>query len=115
MDHLSTRLLARYALGEITDDAELTAFEEHLMECESCRRRAMAVDLIGTMPDGPEEGNEKPQLHIAANGGEVPTALCGGEASRNIISEMLLPGLDATLVCSDCLARLRAGTGGFVN
>jgi hypothetical protein len=97
-------LLARYALGEITDDAELADFEEHLLECEDCRKKAVAVDLIGTVP---REGSEQPPLHIAARTGETPVALCGDEGSRNIISEVLLPGLDTTVVCPRCLALLR--------
>jgi hypothetical protein len=108
MDHPSTRLLARYALGEITDEAELTAFEEHLLGCEECRRKAVAVDLIGTVP---LQGDEKPMLHIAGGPGETPIALCGVDGSRNVISEILLPGLDATVVCPSCLAVLQGGTG----
>jgi hypothetical protein len=107
MDHPSTRLLARYALGEITDDTELAAFEDHLLECEECRRKAVAVDLIGTVP---MEGDERPTLHIAGPG-EIPLALCGDDKSRNIISEVLLSGLDATVVCPRCLALLGSGTG----
>jgi hypothetical protein len=107
MDHPSTRLLARYALGEITDDAELDAFEEHLLSCEDCRRKAVAVDLIGTVP---VEGNDQLPLHIAAGSGEMPVALCGEDGSRNIISEILLPGLDASVVCPRCLALLRSGS-----
>ncbi|MGH9627367.1 MAG: zf-HC2 domain-containing protein [Bryobacteraceae bacterium] len=108
MDHPSTRLLARYALGEIADDAELAAFEEHLLGCEECRRKAVAVDLIGTVP---MQGDDRPALHIAARPSELPVALCGIDGSRNIISEMLLPGLDASVVCPRCLALLRGGTG----
>src|SRR5262245_34508402 len=108
MDHPSTRLLARYALGEITDEAELTAFEEHLLECDECRKKAVAVDLIGTVP---LQGDDKPVLHISAGSGEMPVALCGVDGSRNIISEVLLPGLDAHVVCPACLTVLKAGAG----
>jgi hypothetical protein len=101
MDHPDTRLLARYALGEITDDAELAEFEDHLLACEDCRRRALAVDLIGT-----SEGTAPLSLHIAANSGGVPTALCGDKESRNIISRDLLGGLDTGVVCPKCLALL---------
>ena len=108
MDHPSTRLFARYALGEITDDAELASFEDHLLGCESCRRKAVAVDLIGTAT---VEDGDAPPLHIAAAAGEMPVALCGQTGSRNILSEVLLPGLDASVVCSSCLAVLRSGVG----
>ncbi|HZT37391.1 MAG TPA: zf-HC2 domain-containing protein [Bryobacteraceae bacterium] len=103
MDHPDTRLLARYALGEITDDVELAAFEDHLLACEDCRRRAIAVDLIGT-----SEGNAPLSLHIAADSGGL-SALCGDTQSRNIISENLLGGLEASLVCPKCLALAKAG------
>jgi hypothetical protein len=107
--------LARYALGEITDDTELTAFEEHLLECEDCRKKAVAVDLIGTVR---KEDSDQPSLHIAARSGDMPVALCGDQGSRNIISEILLPGIDATIVCPRCLALLRddtSETGSRVN
>jgi len=106
MDHPTTRVLARYALGEITDETELAAFEEHLLECAECRRKAVAVDLIGTVP---MEDEDKLMLHIAAGREETPAALCGDDGSRNIISEMLLTGLDETVVCPKCLALLRSG------
>jgi hypothetical protein len=110
MDHPKTRDLARYALGEITDDAELALLEDHFVECEDCRRRAVAVDMIGTAP----EVDEKLLLHIAArNAAEM--AMCGQEGSRNLISEVLLPGLDASLVCPACLAALRRGSAHHVN
>lgn len=112
MDHPNTRTLARYALGEITDEAELDAFEEHLLECEQCRRRAVAVDLIGATQTDAGEGLS---LHIAAGGDEMPVALCGDKESRNIISEVLLPGLDPNVVCAKCLALLRSGAGQRVN
>ena len=113
MDHPDTRMLARYALGEITDEAELDDFEEHLMECESCRRRAVAVDLIGAAQG---ETAEQLLLHIAgATSAETPIALCGEKESRNIISEILLPGLNANVVCPKCLALLRCGAGQHVN
>ena len=108
MDHPSTRLLARYALGEITDEAELAAFENHLIGCDTCRRRAVAIDLIGTVP---LESNGKPSLHIAVASGEMQVALCGDAGSRNVISEPLLHGLDASVICPECLAAWRAGTG----
>jgi hypothetical protein len=104
MDHPSTRLLALYALGEIKNEAELTAFEEHLLECEDCRRKAVAVDLIGTVP---MDSDDKPSLHIAGAGADTPVALCGDKAARNIISEVLLPGLDTAVVCSKCFALSR--------
>jgi hypothetical protein len=103
MDHPDARLLARYALGEITDDAELAAFEDHLLACEDCRRRAIAVDLIGT-----SEASAPLSLHIAADSGDPSIALCGDAQSRNIISEELLGGLDASLVCPKCLALAKA-------
>jgi hypothetical protein len=98
MDHPTNRLLARYALGDITNEDELAEFEAHLLECADCSRKAMAVDLIGA-----EDSDKNPTLHIAGASG----ALCGDASSRNVISEILLPGLDATLVCPQCLARLR--------
>jgi hypothetical protein len=98
--HLSTRLLARYALGDITEDAELAALEDHLMSCDQCRRRAVAVDLIGTAP----ADEETISLHIAAGAGEPPVALCGDEASRNVISPELLAGMDRAVMCPRCLA-----------
>jgi hypothetical protein len=100
VDHPSTRLLARYALGDVTDDVELSALEDHLMSCDQCSRRAVALDLIGTAPD--DDG--KLSLHIAAAGADAPVALCGDDGSRNIISADLLPGLDRAVVCSKCLA-----------
>jgi hypothetical protein len=109
MDHPSMRQMARYALGEITNDTELAAFEEHLLACEDCRRRAVAVDLIGTAP---AEADEKPPLHIAAGSAGTSVALCGEDGSRSIISEILLPGLDAAIVCPKCLALMRAGADG---
>jgi hypothetical protein len=99
-DHPNTRLLARYALGDVTDDAELAALEDHLMSCDECRRRAVAVDLIGTAPD---DGG-KLTLHIAAGGGDTPVAVCGDEAIRNIISPDLLAGFDRSVICTRCLA-----------
>jgi hypothetical protein len=108
MDHPNTRTLARYALGEITDEAELDAFEEHLLGCEQCRRRAVAVDLIGAAPT---DANDQLSLHIAARGDETPVALCGDKESRNIISEVLLPGLNVNVLCPKCLALLRGGAG----
>ncbi len=107
MDHPDTRLLARYALGEITDDAELAEFEDHLLECEDCRRRALAVDLIGT-----SEGSAPLCLHIA--GSSEAAALCGEKESRNIISRDLLSGLDTAVICPKCLA-LVGNAGRFVN
>jgi hypothetical protein len=107
MDHPDTRMLARYALAEITDDVELEALEDHLMECEHCRRRALAVDLIGSSP---EEGDVKVLLHIAADGGAEPVPLCGGN-SPHLISSALLSGLDATIICSYCLAELQRQRG----
>ena len=106
MDHLSTRLLARYALGDVTDDAELTALEDHLMVCDHCRRMAMAVDAMGTVPP---ESDDKVLLHLAAGSSDPPVAMCGDTSSRNLISPALLPGLDAAVLCTECLARLRGG------
>jgi hypothetical protein len=107
MDHPDTRLLARYALGEITDDAELAEFEDHLLACDDCRRRALAVDLIGT-----PEASTPLSLHIA--GGSEAAALCGDTESRNIISRDLLGGLDTAVVCPKCLALL-GNAGRYVN
>jgi hypothetical protein len=115
VDHPNTGLLARYALGEITDEQELADFEEHLLECAACRHRALAVDLIGTVP---EAEKDKLSLHISAGTGETPVAICGDEASRNIISRALLGGLDAALLCPKCLAamtRADRGTAAHIN
>lgn len=106
MDHPSSRVLARYALGEVTDEDELASLEEHLMECEECCRRAVAVDLIGTS----SEPDAQLLLHIAAINSDPPTALCGDESSRNLVSELLLSGINANLVCRKCLTLLRAGS-----
>jgi len=111
MDHLSNRLLARYALGDVTDETELAACEDHLVGCEMCRRKAVAIDLIGTVPP---DSDDKPSLHIAAAYGEGK-ALCGDEGSRNIISEALLRGIDAGVICPECLAVLRTGAKQSVN
>jgi hypothetical protein len=114
MDHPNTRLLARYALGDITDDTELQALEDHLMECDLCRRRAIAVDLIGSSPDG----DTKVLLHVASEGGAAPAPLCGVD-SAHVISRALLAGLDTTVLCESCLAALEEQGGGssrrFVN
>ena len=108
MEHPDSRTLARYALGEITDDAELAALEDHLLVCDHCSRRAFAVDLIGSAPT---EGNEAPVLHITSGSSQPPVALCGDQGSRNIISEALISGIDSTLICAECLALLRGGAG----
>jgi hypothetical protein len=101
MDHLDTRTLARYALAEITDDVELQALEDHLLDCEQCRRRAIAVDLIG---NSPAEGSTKVMLHVP-DGDTEPAPLCGAD-SPHVISRALLSGLDPKIVCPDCLAAL---------
>jgi uncharacterized Zn-finger protein len=108
MDHPDTRLLARYALADITDEAELEALEDHLMECEQCRKRAIAVDLIGT--SDPED-DTKVLLHISTEGNEVPTPLCGTD-SAHVISSGLLAGLNASIVCPYCLTALQQQGGG---
>jgi hypothetical protein len=105
MDHPSTRLLARYALADITDEAELAAFEDHLMVCEECRRKAVAVDLIGTVP---LKDDEQPPLHIVGRSDGEQVALCGDVGQRNVIAEILVPGLDATVLCPDCLSLWRS-------
>jgi hypothetical protein len=107
MEHPSIRLLARYALANVTDPAELEALEDHLLVCEECCRKAVAVDLIGTVPP---ETDEQPLLHIAAHGSEE-TALCGDAGQRNVISEMLIPGLADTVLCPDCLSLWRTQSG----
>lgn len=38
--HVSDHDLERYHLGQITDEAELAAIEEHLLICPSCIDRA---------------------------------------------------------------------------
>src|SRR3954451_2983641 len=101
MDHPSTRMLARYALADITDEEELSAFEDHLMICEECRRKAVAVDLIGTVPP---ESDEQPPLHITADTDGEQVALCGDSGHRNLIAEILVPGMDATILCPECLS-----------
>ena len=114
MDHPDTRMLARYALAEITDEVELQALEDHLMECEHCCRRALAVDLIGSSP---AEGDTKVLLHVGSDSGAMPTALCGTNSSH-VISRALLSGLNAQIICPDCLAALQSGGGDsreFVN
>ena len=108
MDHPSTRLLARYALADITDEEELANFEDHLMVCEECRRKAVAVDLIGTVPP---ESDEQPPLHIAARTNGEQLALCGDAGHRNVVSEILVPGLDANILCPDCLSLWRRQPG----
>jgi hypothetical protein len=107
MDHPDTRKLARYALGDIKDDVELEALEDHLMECEQCCRRAVAVDLIGSSP---AEGDPKVLLHIGTDSAAAPVALCGAD-SPHVIARALLSGLDATIVCPYCLAELRKAGG----
>jgi hypothetical protein len=69
----------------------------------------MAVDLIGT-----DQEADTLSLHIAAAGQDPPAALCGADASRNIISEALLPGLNVTLVCPACLAMAKGVAGSRV-
>lgn len=99
-------MLARYALAEITDEAELEALESHLMECSECRRRAVAVDLIGS-----SAGEESAVvLHIAADGDAGPVALCGAD-SPHVISRGLLSGLDASVVCAYCRSAVQGGDG----
>jgi hypothetical protein len=100
-------MLARYALGEITDDAELQALEDHLIECDPCRRRAVAVDLIGSSS---AEGTTKVLLHVGTDSDKGPVALCG-ENSPHVISRALLSGLDATIVCPYCRAALQKQDG----
>jgi hypothetical protein len=110
VEHPNTRQLARYALGEITDDAELAAFEDHLLACDTCRRRAVAIDLIGTVP---EEEKDHLALHISNGSEETLAALCGDNGSRNIISRALLGGFKADVLCPKCLALLKpAGESG---
>ena len=108
MDHPDTRLLARYALGEVTDDSELGALEDHLMECEQCRRRAVAVDLIGSTPAGRAS---EVLLHIAS---DESRPLCGVD-SPHVISTGLLSGLDANILCTSCVAAMRGENARFVN
>jgi hypothetical protein len=99
--HPSSGLLARYALGDVSNEAELRRLEDHLLECLDCQRRAIAIDLIGTIPDEEAGGL---CLHVAATSGDASVALCGADASRNVISRDLLPGLDRAVVCPKCLA-----------
>ena len=45
--HLRDHDLERYHLGMITDEAELAPFEEHMLACELCARRAeQAADYV---------------------------------------------------------------------
>jgi hypothetical protein len=110
MNHPSTRQFARYALGEITDESELAAFEKHLLQCKECSRKAIAIDLIGSASE--EGGEDKPLLHVSANPGVGSIALCGENEPRNIVSEVLLSGLSVSMLCPGCLAVLRASNGG---
>jgi hypothetical protein len=108
MDHPSVRLLARYALADITDEQELADLEDHLMICEDCRRKAVAVDLIGTVP---LESNEQEPLHIAMQTIGEQVALCGNAGHRNVITDVLVPGMDAKNLCADCLSLWRSQSG----
>jgi hypothetical protein len=108
MDHPPIRLLARYALADISDEDELAALEDHLMVCEECRRRALAVDSLG--PFLPDSNGQAP-LHIAAQSVGEQVALCGDAGRRNVISEVLVPGMDATILCADCLSLWRRDPG----
>ena len=112
MDHPDTRQLARYAMAEIRDEAELTALEDHLMECAECQRRALAIDMIGSLD---EQASEQQLLHIATDSSGEPVALCGDSSSRNLISPVLLPGLDATALCPACVAVHNGVAGHHVN
>src|SRR3954452_19710890 len=105
MGHPSLRKFARYALGEISDEVELAEFEDHLLDCDECRRRALAVDLIGTAPDN----EQTPMLHIAY-AADPAIAGCGAPAERNVISEVRLLGMEPHLVCPRCLAIVRGRT-----
>jgi hypothetical protein len=40
MEHISDHDLERYHLGMIQEEAELEPFEEHLLACAECARRA---------------------------------------------------------------------------
>lgn len=108
MDHPSNRLLARYALAEVTNEDELTALEDHLMGCEDCRRRAVTLDSMGT---NALENNDQPALHIAKQTAGEPVPLCGQAASRNVISEVLVPGMNAAALCVECLSLWRTQPG----
>jgi hypothetical protein len=46
MNHLDKDLLDRFALCQITDEAELAVIEEHLLVCEICRSEVVLVDAI---------------------------------------------------------------------
>jgi hypothetical protein len=53
MDHLSDHDLERYHLGMIVDEAELAPFEEHLLACFFCVRRAEeTADYVDAIRSG---------------------------------------------------------------
>lgn len=53
MNHISDDNLERYHLGQITDEAELAPFEEHLLACAGCAERAEeAADYVDAMRGG---------------------------------------------------------------
>jgi len=43
MDHIVDHDLERYHLGMIQDEAELAPFEDHLLACGECAKRAEEV------------------------------------------------------------------------
>ena len=56
--HITDHDLERYHLGMVTEEAELTALEEHLLACPACVERAQAIaDYIDAMRRAAVEGN----------------------------------------------------------
>jgi len=50
MEHISDDDLERYHLGMVTDEAELSLLEEHLLACPACVERAeKAADYVDTL------------------------------------------------------------------
>ena len=44
MHHPDEHLLDRYALGQLTDEGQLSRIEEHLLICHQCQAAVLAVD-----------------------------------------------------------------------
>jgi hypothetical protein len=44
--HLSNFLAERYALGRITSEHQLDKVEDHIRQCDECRKRVEKVDAV---------------------------------------------------------------------
>jgi hypothetical protein len=56
--HITDEDLERYYLGRVLDESELAPFEEHLLACSDCTRRAEATaDRVDAMRAAIIEGN----------------------------------------------------------